>query len=175
MRALVLLCLVCGPARARAEAATEPSEPPVLASMVAGVGLALGSLAVGGEELATHESQAGRKPGAYTILYGLSLSPIASHAIVGEWGRAALFGTVPLAVAIGATALIESKPSLLVEGGLGSRRLLTLCYTLVLLSSAVGLHDSIQAGERARARVPRVEVAPLLGRGEVGVALGGLL
>jgi hypothetical protein len=165
---------VLGPARAQAETA-EPSEPPVLASMVAGAGIALGSLAVGGAELAEHESQASRKPGAYTILYGLSLSPIVSHAIVGEWARAALFGAVPLATALSATALIEASPSLLVEGGLGSRRVLTLCYTLVLLSSAVGLYDSMQAGERARSRVQRVAVAPLLGRGEVGVAVGGQL
>jgi hypothetical protein len=171
MRALVLLCVVLGPARALAEQAA--GEPPVLASVAAGAGLALGSLAVAGVVLATHQSQASRRPGAYTLLYGLSLAPIVSHAIVGEWARAAWFGAVPVVTALAATALIEASPSLLEAGGLGNRRVLTLCYTLVLLSSAVGLYDSILAGERARAQ--RVAFGPLLGRGELGVALGGQL
>lgn len=169
MRVLLWLALLLGPARALAEESS--AGPPVLVSVVTGAGIAFGSLAVGGLRLATHDTQASRRAGAYTILYGLAFSPIASHSIVGEWDRAALFGAVPLTTALGATWLIETSPSLLVEGGLGKRRVLTLCYSLVLLSSVVGLFDSMNAGERERAR--RFAVAPLVGAGELGVTLGG--
>jgi hypothetical protein len=174
MRVFLWLAILFGPARAFAEQAEAEAEPPVFASLVAGAGVAFGSLAVGGLQLATvHEGQASRKPGAYTILYGITLSPIISHAISGEWERAALFGAIPLTAAISATWLIETSPSLLIEGGLGKRRALTLCYSLALLSAAVGLFDSMKAGERARTR--RLALAPWGGRGELGLAVGGWL
>jgi hypothetical protein len=174
MRVFLWLAILCGPARALAEEVETEADPPAFAAVLAGAGVAFGSLAVGGLQLAgARERQASRKPGAYTILFGMTLSPIISHAISGEWERAALFGAVPLTAAISATWLIETSPSLLVEGGLGKRRALTLCYSLALLSAAIGLFDSMQAGERARAR--RLALAPWGGRGELGLAVGGWL
>jgi hypothetical protein len=171
MRALAVLAVLLGTARASAQ--TETSEPPVLASVGSGVGLGIVSVAVGGALLVGNERTPGRKAGAYTVLFGLALAPIASHAIALEWGRAAVFGGVGAAIAVGAVWLIESTPDLLIEGSLGKRRLLGLCYGLQLLSSGIGLFDSLGAGERARAR--GVALQPLLGRGELGVVVGGWL
>jgi hypothetical protein len=171
MRALVVLAFVLGPAHAFAEDQT--GEAPVFASVGAGVVLALGSLATGGLVLATHEDTASRKAGNYTVLYGVALAPIVSHSVAAEWGRAALFGMVPVASVLAATWLIESSPGLLVDGSLGKRRVLTACYSLTLLSAAIGLYDSMSAGERTRPR--HVALAPVLGRGELGVAVGGVM
>lgn len=157
--------------RARAEPG-EP-EPAVALSVATGTGLALGSLAIGSFEFAAHDDQHGRKLGAYTVLYGLTLAPFASHALAGEWTRAAAFTALPFASSVAATWLIETSPSLLVEGGLGKRRALTLCYSLALLSAAIGLYDSMHAGERARAA--RLTASPLLGHGQLGLAVGGRL
>lgn len=169
MRALVWLAVLCGSSPVLAQATAD--EPPVVASVAIGASIAFGALTVGGIELATHDRIATRRAGAYTMLYGFVLAPIASHVIAGEWSRAALFGAIPLAAALSATVMIESSPTLLTDGSIAQRRALTVCYTLDLLAAAVGLYDSMHAGDRARER--RVSIAPLVGRSELGVMVGG--
>jgi hypothetical protein len=171
MRALVVLALLIGPARAMAQ--DDAAQPPVVASVAAAALIAMGSLTTGGLVLATHQDSGSRKAGVYTFLGGMTLAPIVSHAIAGEWARAAVFGGVPLALTLGATWLIESSPDLMIEGSLGKRRALTVLSSLALLSAGIGLYDSMNAGQRARSR--GLAVAPMLGRAEFGLAVGGLL
>ena len=167
--------LVAGRALAQpaADVATHADEARMLVSVSAGAALALTSLAVGGAVLATHESNAERKVGAYTMLSGVALAPIVSHAFAGEWDRAALFGVVPVAAAAGAMIMIESAPVLEGHGVLGQRRVLTLCTCAALLSALVGLYDSMHAAQRARADA--LAIAPWFERDGVGAWVGGAL
>jgi hypothetical protein len=170
----VSVLLVCSSARAQ-RAEDDGAQARMLSSVSAGVALALGSLAVGGTLLALEPSNAGRKPGAAIMVTGVALSPIASHALFGEWARAALFGVVPVAGAAGAVALIESAPLLQGHGSLAERRLLTACYCVTLLSAAIGLYDSMNAAERARERQGGIALSPWIERGGAGAVVGGVL
>jgi hypothetical protein len=171
--AAIMLAACAGTARAQSD--SNEGETRALIATGAGAALAITGLAVGGTVLAMHEGEADRKVGAYTLLTGFALAPIVSHAIAGEWDRAALFGAVPVAAAIGATLMIESGPVLLGRGQLGQRRVLALCYGIELLSSAIGLFDSLNAGQRARDRTRSLAVAPWIERDRLGIAFGGSL
>jgi hypothetical protein len=176
MRGLLAACLVvvcAGQARAQSDA--NEGDAGALIATSAGALLAMGGLGAGGVMLATHGDLANRKVGAYTLLSGLALAPILSHALSGEWARAALFGAVPVAAALGATLLIERTPVLLGHGTLPERRLFAASFGLALLSSAIGVFDSLSVGERARARAHALAIAPVITRGGLGVVLGGSL
>jgi hypothetical protein len=172
MRALAILALLLGASHATAQ--TDTCAPPVAVSVGTGVALAMGSLATGGLLLAGNERTAGRRAGAYTIFTGFALTPVVSHAIAGEWVHASIFGGIGLAVELSAVWLIESTPDLMVEGSLGKRRVLAAFYGLSLLNAGIGLFDSLGAAERAKQRTA-FTVAPRLGRGEIGVGIGGSL
>jgi hypothetical protein len=169
------LLLVLSAHTARAQSDATEGDGRALIATAAGAALAISGLAAGGAMLATHEDEAGRKVGAYTLLSGLALAPIASHAIAGEWDRAALFGAVPIAATLGATWMIERSPVLLGHGELSERRVLALCYGITLLSSVIGLFDTLNAGQRAREREGSLAIAPWVSRDHFGVALGGWL
>ncbi len=171
MRVLAVLAVLLGAARAAAQ--QDARRPPVVASVSAGVGTALVSLAVGGLLLVGNERTPGRKAGAYTVLGGLALAPVVSHAVALEWSRAALFGGVTTAIALGTTWLIETSPDVLIEGSLRRRRLLAVCYGLQLLAAGVGLIDSLAAVERAAPR--SIALQPWLGRGQLGLGMTGSL
>jgi len=171
MRALMPLVLLLYASHAAAQADTEA--PKVAAAVGSGVVLAMGSLAAGSLMLANHEGSKGRKLGAYTILTGFTLTPVLSHAVAGEYWRAAFFGGVGLVVELSTVWLIESTPDLMIEGSLGKRRVLGLFYGLSLLNAGLGLFDSLGAGERAKPAT--FGVAPRFGRGELGIDIGGLL
>jgi len=171
MRALAVLVLLLVAARASAEDAVE--SPPLVASVGTGVAIAMGSLAVGGAMLLSHESTAGRKAGAYTIFTGFTLAPFVSHAIAGEWLRGTIFAAVGIAVTSTAVILIETSPGLMKDGSLGKRRFLGALYGLALLNAGVGLFDSLGAAERADRR--QLALVPMLGPTEIGLAFGGRL
>jgi hypothetical protein len=172
---LALLVLAASARTASAQSdATEGDERALIAT-AAGAALAISGLAAGGAMLATHDDEPGRKAGAYTLLGGLALAPIASHAITGEWDRAAMFGAAPIAGVIGAALMIERAPVLLGHGQLEERRVLALCYGITLLGSAIGLFDTLNAGERQRERARSLAIAPWVSRDRFGVAVGGWL
>src|SRR6185295_509359 len=116
-----------------------------------------------------------REAAQQRVRAGLALAPIASHAIAGEFDRAAMFGAAPIAGVIGAALMIERAPVLLGHGQLEERRVLALCYGITLLSSAIGLFDTLNAGERQRERERSLAIAPWVSRDHFGVALGGWL
>jgi hypothetical protein len=168
------LLLVCVE-HARAQSDANRGDARALIATSAGALLAIGALGAGGIMLATHEDESGRKAGAFTLLGGVALAPIASHAIAGEWTRAAVFGAAPAVAAIGGMLMIEHAPVLSGHGELTERRVLALCYGVDVLAAAIGLFDTLNAGERARERARAIAIAPLLARDRVGIALGGLL
>jgi hypothetical protein len=160
---------------ARAQSDASEGDERALVATAAGAAIATAALGAGGATLATHEGEADRKVGAYTLLAGLAPAPITSHAIAGEWDRAALFGVVPIVGLLGGAWMIERAPVLLGRGHLEERRALALCYGVTLLSSAIGLFDTMNAGERRRERARSLAIAPWVGRDRFGVALGGSL
>jgi hypothetical protein len=142
-------------------------------SMAAGLTVALVPLAVGGALIATGDSLSTRRAGVFVLQAGLTLAPIVSHLVAGEWTRAAIFGAAPLALTVGMAALWAAQPDIIDEGTEATRTLFGVFLSLTVLASGAGLVDSLMAAERHKTRP--IAVAPLIGRGLVGIAVGGYL
>jgi hypothetical protein len=146
-------------------------QPPVAWSVAAGVATGLVSLAVGGALMATNDHRE-MAAGTYVMMTGLALSPAVSHLVSREWGRAAIFGALPTAALIGMVALMEVHPPVLYEGNKDPTRIVyATLVAAAVVTAAGGIVDSMWAGERARKK--RVTVAPVVTRGQYGLALGG--
>jgi hypothetical protein len=150
----------------------KPAEPPVAWSFGAGLATGLVSLAVGGA-LAATETYDNRIAGSYVIMTGLTLAPVVSHLVSREWGRAAIFGSLPAFGLIGMTALLQTHPAVVDEGNKDQTRVV---YVVLLaygvLSATGGIVDSLWAGERAKQRL-NLTLTPTVGAGRVGLFLGG--
>jgi hypothetical protein len=155
--------------------ADPPYAPPVFWSMAAGMATGLVGLAVGGAMNAS-ESRSDKLAGTYLLMTGLTLAPAVSHLVAREWKRAAIFGAIPAAALLGMVGLLESVPGTLDEGNKDPVRVgYVILLAFGVVSSAGGIVDSLWAGERAKEReaAARVSVAPLVGGGRWGLALGG--
>jgi hypothetical protein len=146
--------------------------PPVAWSFVAGMATSLLSVAVGGALMAS-DSRDDKLAGTYVMMTGLSLAPAISHLTSREWGRASIFGALPTLGLLGMTWLLEVHPGVVDEGNKDTTR---VAYAVLVawgvVTSCGGLVDSLFAGERARQR-SAISVAPVLGRDQFGLALGG--
>jgi hypothetical protein len=178
MRVLVLMLLLSTAARG-------DEETRYGWSVGAGVGTALVSLAAGGALLATAcsdssnpncEAAPQRRAGIHVMATGLALAPIFSHLIAHEYRRAIWFGIAPVVLGVLSMGLLEgSRPDdLLDSGAAGPRIVFGAALALELVASAIGLADSLMAGERIRAKkaVP-VTLAPIVGPHRYGLGLGG--
>jgi hypothetical protein len=155
--------------RAQAEA-----EPPVAWSVGAGCALAFGALAVGGGLAASSDADRTRRTGIEILAGGLVLAPVVSHALAGEWKRAALFGGVSAAMAGVAIAVMEGSEDMLNFGTAANRLPFGAALAVELLVSTAGVVDSLAAGERARTR-GQVALLPLLGANTLGLSVAGAL
>jgi hypothetical protein len=172
--ALVLVAAAAVGAPAAEPAAGEP-DPPVGWSLAAGVATALVPLAVGGGMLSAEgATTAMKEAGATVAVAGLALAPFVSHAVAREWRRAIYFSVLPVGAAAGTIALAFAKSELLTNSDRSWQVGFAVMFGAALFSSAGGLVDSAWAGERARAR-RAVSLAPLVGGGRLGLALGGTL
>jgi hypothetical protein len=185
---LVLLGAVAAPGRAAA-APPEASEPPpraepnVALALVAGAATALIPMALGVSHLAAQSpaTDGPRNVGFAVSGVGPALAPIVAHAVLGEYGRAALFGALPVAAEISLCAYVAAMPDSVFHGTMGSSLGFGLLYTADLLGAAVGMVDVMMARERARLERRRgpdllggVTVAPRVGRDQAGIVLGGV-
>jgi hypothetical protein len=153
-------------------AADETIEPPVGVALVAGAGLAVASLCVGGAFFANSDDLGVRRPSLYGAMIGLSLAPAVAHLIAREWSRAAIFTIAPaVGTAIG-IAFLELYPDLLDHGEPFERVLFGVGLTVAVFGAVVGLADVPGASDRWRARHP-LAVAPLLSARGAGLAVGG--
>jgi hypothetical protein len=127
---------------------------------------------VGGALLAQgHGDHLRDNAGWLTIESGFVLSPIAAHAVSGEWARGGLFAVVPLA-ALGVTvALFQQEPGTVESGTLPQQRWMWAMFGAGLFSSAVGVVDAMWAPARAR----KIAVRPIVAPGQVGLQIGGTL
>jgi hypothetical protein len=157
------------PARPVTTAKARTGEPPVLVALAAGAATAMIPLILGGTRAATGDNYAAKNAGLSVAGVGLALAPIISHVAVGEWTRAAAFGALPTACAIGAAALLAARPDAAFDGTTPSRITFGALFSVTIFSSAVGVVDAALAGSRARG--PRVVVAPSIGRNQLGIGI----
>jgi hypothetical protein len=143
-------------------------------SVGAGCGLALVSMAVGGGISAGFDDERSRKTGVEILAGGVALAPVVSHLIAGEWKRTAFFGGVSLSLALFTAYTVERTSAVLEGGSYVSRIPFGIAVASQVVFTTVGLIDSLMAGERARAR-SGVAVLPLVGKGALGLSVGGTL
>jgi hypothetical protein len=171
MRPVACLSLVMWIAAAPAAA---EEEPPVAGSMAAGIALAMVPLAVGSTLIANSPNESVQNAGLFTLMGGLALAPILSHAIAGEWKRAVVFAALPVAGTVAMAVLVSQVPNVIADLGVAETRVpFAASLIAAVFGSAGGLADSFLAGARARAR--RVSLVPTVGPHQVGLAIGGLL
>jgi hypothetical protein len=162
----------------------ERREPPVEIALVAGaltslVPMILGVLHTAGQ---SPEADGPRNVGLVVSGVGPALAPVVAHVVLGEYRRAALFGSVPVAAEVGVAAYLAAMPGAVFHGTEASRFGFAALYTADLLGAALGMVDVMMARERAhleRRRGPdllgQFTVAPRLGPGQVAIVLGGVL
>jgi len=137
-------------------------------------GLALGmvTLAVGGGLAAGTDSQTAKYAGVFVIAGGLAAAPVLSHLVNREWKRALAFGALPAVCAATVIGLLAGEDNLLDGGNAPPRIAFGAVLAVEIFASSVGLIDSMMAGER---RPRRLAILPLVGRGQLGLAVGGFL
>jgi hypothetical protein len=139
----------------------------------AGLATAMVPLAVGGGLAAGSDSQTTKYAGIYTIAGGLALAPLVSHLVGREWKRALIFGALPVACGAAVIGLLAGQDNLLDGGGAPPRIAFGALLAVELFASGAGLVDSLMAGERRPRRA--LSLAPLVGRGQLGLVFGGSL
>jgi hypothetical protein len=186
-----LLLLLAAAASPRSAAAAPPdppdpprrADPPIGVAIVAGVATALFPVALGAMYTASAGSDGQRNVGYVVGGAGLSLSPLAAHAVLGEWERAAAFGAVPVASEIAMCALVTAQPDAVFHGTVLSRTSFGILYSFDVFGAAAGIVDVMVAAERrspdgkrsAWWPLPHVTLAPSVGRTHAGLVLGGTL
>jgi hypothetical protein len=175
--AAAVAALVC-PTVAYADEAGPPGAAPDtgLAVLVGGAAIFLG-FAVGGTLIATSVDQgtpsdasnAKTQAGWYAVESGFALAPLASHAIVGEWGRGAIFASIPTATTLATIPVFVEKPGAVQHGSLEEQRVMWGFFCGGLVAAVVGVVDSTFAPDRT------LRIAPMLGRNDAGIVVGGAL
>jgi hypothetical protein len=169
----VAAAMLFAAAPARAE-----ERDPVVAVAIGAATMVVG-FAVGGTIIGTtaHASPANDVPGDnakniagwFAIEGGFVLAPLASHAVVGEWGRGAVFAAVPAATTLATIPIFAAVPDAVDHGTLPEQRGMWGLFVAGMAASAVGVVDSAFAPGRA------IHVAPMLGRDTAGLIVGGAL
>lgn len=149
---------------------------PVVAVLVGGAtifaGFAVGGtlIAAGGDQGAQNDaSNAKSQAGWYLVEGGFALAPLTSHAVMGEWGRGALFASVPTVTTLATIPVFVEKPAAVQHGSLEEQRVMWGLFCGGLAAAVVGVVDA------AFAPAQSVRVAPMLGTGQAGLMVGGTL
>src|SRR5579859_55751 len=173
--------LFASPARAQQPAApeappsAESAPDPVAALLVGGATIFAGftagaTIIATGSDLGSPSDAAARQTqiGWWVMEGGFALAPLTAHAVVGEWGRGALFSAVPTLTGLGTIPVFLEQPAAVEHGTLEEQRVMYVLYGVGLVGAVVGVVDAAFApGRRA------VHVAPMVGSGRAGLVLGG--
>lgn len=138
-------------------------------ALLSGLAVAGGALAIGGYLLTTSDDLSTQRSGLYVAHAGLALSPLVSHAVVGEWGRGALFSIPPTVGAVGMTTLLQINPQTPTKSKHGTYIMYPLFTTLSIVGAAVGIFDAALVDERT----PRLVLSAKLSTAFQGVGLRG--
>ena len=163
MATTIALLALAGAARA--------DEPDPAIAVVVGAGTNLAGFIVGGAVLTSGRTNGAVNAGWLTIEGAFTASPLAAHAVSGEWGRGALFSIVPAGCMAGTATLFGLVPGVVDQGSLPQQRLMWGLFVAGQLASAVGIVDAAFAPLRRN----KLFLAPAIGGGQVGLELGGLL
>jgi hypothetical protein len=161
----LVFALLLVPSPAHAE------EPDAGLAILTGAGANLAGFIVGGAILATSHTNTQNSAGWLTLESGFVLSPLLSHGVEGEWGRGALFASVPAACLAGTATLFGVVPNTVDQGSLPQQRLMWGLFVAGQFASAVGVVDAAFAPMRRR----NILIVPTVGLGQVGLQIGGVL
>lgn len=157
--------LVCAPSRATAE------EPDGALAVLVGGATNLVGIVVGAALTANQVNNEGlSNAGWLTIETGFALAPLTAHAVVGEWGRGALFAAAPAATLGGTVALFAAVPDAVDSGSLDQQRLMWGLLVAGQLASVAGIIDAALAPGQSKTLL----VAPVIGLGKAGAQIGGV-
>jgi hypothetical protein len=145
-------------------------EPDPAAAIIVGAATIFAGFAVGGMLLAVTGDHNGANEAGWLVLEsGFALAPLTSHAAVGEWGRGAVFASVPTATTLATIPVFLIDPAAVEHGNLPEQRVMWGLFCGGLATSMAGVVDTLFAPARA------VQVAPVLGHGSAGLVVGGAL
>ncbi len=155
-----------------ATSSARAAEPDAGVAVLTGAAAFVLTFAAGGILVATaNGSNQQSNIGWVGIESGFVLAPLASHAVLGEWGRGLAFAATPTAMIGGTVALFDYDNGTILHGSLTEQRIMWGLFTAGLFAGIAGVVD---AG-LARA-ASGVGVAPLVGTGGgMGLAVGGAL
>jgi hypothetical protein len=168
---VLVSALLVVPGQARAE------EPDTALALFTGAAVDTVGFIVGSTLLGTAppggNGDAPRSFGWLTMEAGFTLAPVASHAVVGEWGRGALFAAAPATTLAGTAAFYRWKTDGIAYGTWEQQWLLWGSFTAGLAVSTVGVVDVLFAGKRQREH--GLAVRPTIGYGQAGLRIEGSL
>lgn len=176
----VLLALTAIAVCETSAAAAEPTEPPITLAVVSGVATALIPVGLGALHTANADTDGTRNVGFAVAGAGLALVPIVTHAVLGEWKRAAAFAAPGIAAEIAACVIMATHPDAVFHGTMFSRTGFALVFSADFFGAAASIVDVMLARERIPAR-PRdgairdLIIAPRVGDGQIGLVVGGRL
>jgi hypothetical protein len=157
-------------ANARAE------RPDPALAFLAGAAPALAGFVVGGALVGTSGDRSEQgNAGWLAIEGGFVLAPLLSHAVAGEWGRAAMFTAVPAASFAGTVALFEYAPNVATGGTLEQQRIQWILFGMGLFSAAVGVVDAVLTIDRAHSLHFTPGLSPVHGGAAASFAIDGVL
>jgi hypothetical protein len=165
-------------------AQSPPRPDPAIAVLVGGATL-LAGFAVGGTLVATggdrgspnNNAVARTTAGWFAIEGGFVLAPVAAHAALGEWGRGALFASLPAATTLATIPVFLEQPAAVEHGTLEEQRVMWGLFCGGLAAAVAGVVDAALAPGRAPYAPPAaaLHVAPALGSSHAGIVVGGTL
>jgi hypothetical protein len=162
----VILATLLAPEVARAD----DRAPDGALALVTGAVTVFAGFAVGGTLIATGTGNARpTEAGWLTIQAGFAAAPLTSHAVVGEWGRGAVFSALPTVAALCSAPVFASDGSAVDHESIWTERLMWWLVATGVVTGTVGVVDAAFAPGRS------VHVAPVVGPGTAGLALGGTL
>ncbi len=162
----LVVSVVVAPVAARADDAA----PDGALALVTGAVTVFAGAAVGGTLIATGTGNARpTEAGWLTIQAGFAAAPFTSHAVVGEWGRGAVFSVLPTIAALCSAPVFASDGFAVDHESIETERLMWWTVAAGVVTGTVGVVDAAFAPGRA------VHVAPVVGPGTAGLALGGTL
>jgi len=165
---------------ARAEPPREAqAAPSAELAMMAGAASAMIPITLGSALASSGTDDGAKDVGLVVVGAGFALAPLVSHAVLGEWKRAAMFTAIPLATEIGMAALVSARADAVFHGTTLSRTTFGALLCVDVFFSALGVVDAALASNQS----PKgrwfgsrgVVVAPTIAAGRVGLTVGGAL
>jgi hypothetical protein len=168
---IVFIGIAIGP-RAHADETSEVHA--AWAGVGAGVALMIVPPAVGGAVEANSDDINVKRGSVYLLAGGWALAPVVSHLIAREWGRAAIFGALPVAAFASIVTLLQVDPTVFNEGSVATRVSYGFMLCASAISATIGVADSLGAAGRVRRRHRALSVVPSVAPHGGGLSLGGV-